>query len=69
MYYILFSGGDEVPENAGNLVLSGSTDLNQISIDNTERTISNMSKKRDSNNKDTIVPTYPDGSINYDGNI
>lgn len=46
---------------------SESSDLNKISTDATNKTVSNMSKKKDVNRKDNIVPTYPDGSINYDG--
>lgn len=66
---MFYSGIDAVTENTGNLTQSGSSDLNQISSDTTDRTISNMSKKKDSHSKDNVVPTYSDGSINYDGTI
>lgn len=49
------------------MVQSGSSDLNQLSIDSCDRSVSNMSKKKSS--KENIVPTYADGSINYDGTI
>lgn len=39
-------------------------------MNTTDRTISNMPKKKNSSSKDNIVvPTYPDGSINYDGTV
>lgn len=78
MFYIIYcynnffffsSGSDTVSENSGNLAHSGSSDLNQMSIDSTDRNIVNMTKKKDSSSKDNEVPTYPDGSINYDGII
>lgn len=59
------SGNEPVLENTGNLTQPGSSDLNQISIDSTDRNIANMSKKKDSKDN-IIVPTYSDGSINYD---
>jgi hypothetical protein len=69
MYFFLYSGIDADTENSGNLTQSGSSDLNQISLDSTDRTISSMTKKKDSHSKDNVVPTYPDGSINYDGTV
>lgn len=70
MFYFSYSASEPVLENTGNLTQSGSSDLNKISIDTTDRTIANMSKKKDSYSKDNvIVPTYSDGSINYDGTI
>lgn len=69
-FFLSHSGTESVPENTGNLTQSASSDLNQISTDTTDRTIANMSKKKDSYSKDNIiVPTYSDGSINYDGTI
>lgn len=67
-YYYFYSGNDAVPENTGNLDKSISSDLNEIS-DTTDQIISNMSKKKNSHSKENVVPTYPDGSINYDGII
>lgn len=65
----MYSGNETVTDNTGNLAqLGGSSELNQISINTADRTISNMPKKKNSYSKDNIVvPTYPDGSINYDG--
>lgn len=68
--FFFYSGNDTVSDNTDNLTQLGSSDLNQISMNTTDRTISNMPKKKNSNSKDNIVvPTYPDGSINYDGTI
>lgn len=64
---LLSSGIDAVPENSGNLAKSVSSDLNET-IDSTDRTSTNMSKKKDSRCLN-VVPTYSDGSINYDGII
>ncbi|CAI6348338.1 unnamed protein product [Macrosiphum euphorbiae] len=65
---ILVGGSEPVLDaHSGNLTQTGSSDLNQISLDTTDRTIANMPKKKDSYSKDNIVvPTYSDGSINYD---
>lgn len=67
--FFLYSGIDAVTENTGNLTPSGSSNLNQVSLDTTDQIISNMPKKKDSHSKDNVVPTYPDGSINYDGTV
>jgi len=69
LFFAFCSGSDSISENSGNLAHSGSSDLNQMSIDTNDRNILNMTKKRDSNSKDNEIPTYSDGSINYDGII
>lgn len=65
---MFYSGIDGVPEVSGNLAKSVSSDLNETT-DIPDRPVSNMSKKKDSHSKDNVVPTYPDGSINYDGTV
>lgn len=67
MYNYFYSGIDAVSENTGNTAQSGSSDLNQMNLDSTDRMNLSTSKKKDSYNKDTMVPTYADGTINYDG--
>lgn len=66
---LCYSTSDAALESTSNLTQSGSLDLNEISIDSADHNISNMSKKKESHSKDNTVPTYPDGSINYDGTI
>lgn len=68
MYLIFSNGSDAVPDNSGSLAQSESSDLN-VTSDSIDRAISTMPKKKNSHSKENIVPTYPDGSINYDGII
>lgn len=68
MCAIFSSGSNAVPDNSGSLAQSESSDLN-VTSDSINRAISTMSKKNDCHSKENIVPTYPDGSINYDGII
>lgn len=63
------SGSDAAPKSTSNLTQSGSLDFNEMSLDSADQNISNMPKKKDSHSKDNTVPTYSDGSINYDGTI
>lgn len=63
--FYFHSGNDVIPEDTSEVAQSESCDLNQISLDSTDRIISTDSHNTDA----TMVPTYPDGSINYDGII